>query len=96
MIVDPGEMTLSLFKEKLLKVQNYFQEIFEKGEVAVRELSKLIARLLSTTITVLLAPFEYHHLQHQQIQKLIYQQQFPEKVAISVEARKELLCGKKI
>ena len=96
MIVDPGEMTLSLFKEKLLKVQNYCQEIFEKGKVTVKELNKLIGRLLSTTITVLPAPFEYRHLQHQQIQKLIYQLQFPEKVAISVEATKELLCGKKI
>ena len=73
MIVDPAEMTLSLFKEKLLKVQNYCQEILEKGKVTVTELSKLIARLLSTTITVLPAPFEYGHLQHQQIQKLIYQ-----------------------
>ena len=96
LIVDPAEMTLSLFKEKLLKVQNYCQEIFEKWKVTVTELSKLIARLLSTTIAVLPAPFEYGHLQHQQIQKLIYQQQFPEKRAISVEAREELLCGKKI
>ena len=38
MIVDPGEMTLSLFKEKLLKVQNYCQEIFEKAVIGCHRL----------------------------------------------------------
>ena len=31
--VDSGEMTLSLPKQKLLKVQNHFQEILENGKV---------------------------------------------------------------
>ena len=78
MIVDSGEMTSSFPNEKLLKVQN-------------RELSKLIGRLLSTTIAVLPAPLQYCHLQHQQIQKLISCNPFEERVAISMEARKELL-----
>ena len=55
-IVDSGEMTLSLPKEKLLKVQNHCEEIPEIGKVTVRELSNLIGRLLSTAIAVLPAP----------------------------------------
>ena len=70
-IVDSGEMTLSLPKEKLLKVQNHCQEILEKEKVTVRELRRLIGRLLSTAIVVLSAPLHFRHLQHQQIQKLI-------------------------
>ena len=55
-IVDSGEMTLSLPKEKLLKVQNHCEEIPEIGKVTVRELSNLTGRLLSTAIAVLPAP----------------------------------------
>ena len=44
-IEDSGEMTLSLPKEKPLKVENYCQKILEKGKLTVRELSKLIERL---------------------------------------------------
>ena len=93
-IVDFGEMTLSLPKEKRLKVQNHCQDILEKGKVTVRELSKLIGRLSSTTIAVLLAPLHYRHLQHQQIHKLICHNSFEEKVIISVETRNELLWWK--
>ena len=93
MIVNSGEMSLP--KEKLLKVQNHCQEILEKGKITVRKLSKLIGRLSSTAIAVLPAPIHYRHLQHQQIQKLICHNPFQEKVAISVEVRKELLSGEK-
>ena len=94
-IVNSGEMTLSLPKEKLLKVQeNHFQEILEKGKVTVRELNKLTGRLSSTAMAVLPAPLHHHHLQHQQIQKLICHNSFEEKLAILVEARKELLWRK--
>ena len=93
-IVDSGEMTLSLPKEKLLKVQIPCQEILEKGKVAVRELSKRIGRLPSTAIGVLPAPLQDRQLQHQQVQKLFCHNSFDEKVAISVEVRKELLCWK--
>ena len=84
-IVDSGEMTLSLPKEKLLKVQNHFQEILENGKVTV---------ISSTAIAVLPEPLHYRHLQHQQIQKLICHNSFEEKVQTSVEARKELLWWK--
>ena len=93
-IVDSGETTLSLPKEKLLKVQNHCQEILENGKVTVRKLSKLIGRLSSTAIAVLPAPLHYRHLHHQQIQKLISHNSIEEKVEISVEARKELLWWK--
>ena len=66
-IVDSGEITLSLPKENLLKVQNQCQEILEKRKVTVRELSKLIGRLSSTTVAVYPVPLHYRHLQHQQI-----------------------------
>ena len=90
-IVDSREMTLSLPKEKLLKVQYHCQEILEKGKVTDRGLSKLIGRLSSTAVVVLAAPLHYCHLQHKQIQKLICNNSFEEKVIISVEATKELL-----
>ena len=89
-IADSGEMTLSLPKEKLLKVQNR-HEILEKEKVTVKELSKPPVRLSSTAIAVLPAPLHYRHLQHKQIQKLICHNSFEEKVTILVEARKELL-----
>ena len=93
-IVDSGEMTLTLPKEKLLKVQNHCQEILENEKVTVRELSKLTGRLSSTAIGVLPAPLHYPHHQHQQIQILIFHNSFEEKVEISVETRKELLRWK--
>ena len=67
-IADSGETTLSLPKEKLLKVQNR-HEILEKEKVTVKELSKPPVRLSSTAIAVLPAPLHYRHLQHEQIQK---------------------------
>ena len=94
LIVDSGEITLSLPKEKLLKVQIPCQKILEKGKVTVRELSKRIGRLPSTAIGVLPAPLQDRQLQHQQVQKLFCHNSFDEKVAISVEVRKELLCWK--
>ena len=69
-IVDSGEMTLTLPKEKLLKVQNHCQEILEKEKVTVRKRSKPIGRLSSTAIAVLPTPLHYRHLQHQQISDL--------------------------
>ena len=93
-IVDSVETTLSLPKEKLLKLQNRCQEILEKGKVTVMELSKLIGRLSSTATAVLPASFHYRHLYHQQIQKLICHNSFEEKMTISVEAKKELLWRK--
>ena len=66
-IVDSGEMTLSLPKENLLKVQNHCQEILEKWKVTVRELNKLFGRLSSIAIAFLPVSIHYRHLQHQQI-----------------------------
>ena len=93
-IVDSGEIILSLPKEKILKVQYHCQEILEKGKVTDRELSKLIGRLSSTAVVVLAASLHYCPLQHKQIQKLICNNSFEEKVIISVEATKELLWWK--
>ena len=93
-IVYSGEITLSLPKEKLLKVQNHCQEILQKEKVTVRELGKLIGRLSSTSKTVLPAPFHFRHFQHQWIQKLSFHNSFEKKVTISVKARKELLWWK--
>ena len=81
-IINSGEMTLILSKEKLLKVKNHGQEILEKGKVTDSELSKLIGRLSSTAIAVLPAPLLYRQFQHQQIQKLICHNCFEEKVEI--------------
>ena len=91
MIVDSGEMTLSLPEEKLPKVQYHCQEILEKGKVTVRELSKLIVRFSSTAIAVLPTTLHYPHLQHPQMQKLICHNSFEEKVEILMETKKELL-----
>ena len=91
LIVNSRKITLRFPKEKLLKVENPCQEILEKEKVTVRELSKLIGRLLSTAIAVLSAPLHYHHLQHQQIQEFIWPNFFENKLIISVVARKELL-----
>ena len=46
--VGSGEMTFSLPKNKLFKVQNHCQQILEKEKITVRELRKLIGRLSST------------------------------------------------
>ena len=93
-IVDSGEMTLSLPEEKLPKVQYHCQEILEKGKVTVRELSKLIGRLSSTAIAVFPTTLQHPNLQHPQMQKLICHNSFEEKVEILVETKKELLCWK--
>ena len=68
LIVDSGEMTLSLPMEKLLKVQIPCQETLEKEKVIVRELSKLTGRLSCTAIEVPPAPLQYRQFQHQQVQ----------------------------
>ena len=46
-IVDSVEMTLSLSKEKILRVQNQCKEILEKEKATVRKPSKLIHRLVT-------------------------------------------------
>ena len=49
-LVDSVEMTLSLLKEKVLKVQNQSKKIPEKEQVTVRELRKLTDRLSPTVM----------------------------------------------
>ena len=53
---------MSLFQEKLFQVQNPWYEIMKKGKVTVRELSKLIRRLSSSAIVVLLATIAIFHI----------------------------------
>ena len=69
-LVYSQEMMLSFPKEKWAKINHQSEEILEKPLVLVRELSKLIGRLQSTTVAALLVPLQCRTLQQRQIQAM--------------------------
>ena len=68
--VDSLIMTLSLPEKKVSKVQKQCQELLQKAQVSILELTKLIGLLSSTIQAVLPAQINFRYLQQQQIQAL--------------------------
>ena len=60
-------MCLSLPHEKVLKIQSQCQDIHDKGQVTVHELTKLLGLIVSTIQAVLQAQMNFQYLQQQQI-----------------------------
>ena len=61
-------MTLSLPEKKVSKVQKQCQELLQKIQVSILELTKLIGLLSPTILAVLPAQINFRYLQQQQIQ----------------------------
>ena len=92
-VVDSGEMTLSLPKENSSKYRIIARNPrkWESNSQGTKQTDwDVIIHSNSSPSDTL----HYRHLQHQQIQKLICHNSFEEKVEIPVEARKELLWWK--
>ena len=69
-IVDSLIMTLSLPEKKVSKVQKQCQELLQKTQVSILELTKIIGLLSSTIQSVLPAQINFRYVQQQQIQAL--------------------------
>ena len=69
-IVDSLIMTLSLPEKKVSKVQKQCQELLQKTQVSILELTKLICLLSSTIQSVLPAQINFRYVQQQKIQAL--------------------------
>ena len=88
--VDSLIMTLSLPKKKVSKVQKQCQELLQKTQVSILELTKLIGLLSSTIQAVLPAQINFRYLQQQQIQALKTQGSYCKKVILNRHSKEEL------
>ena len=61
--VDSIEMTLSLPRDKVLKIKETCKEILSDQSVTVRKLAQLIGKLTATNQAILAAPLHYRNLQ---------------------------------
>ena len=83
-------MSFSLPQEKNDKIISQCQGILKEKSVSIRELTKVLRRLSSTAIAVLVAPLQYRAIQRQQIAELANKKHFDSMIVLTVEARKEL------
>ena len=83
-------MTLSLPEKKVSKVQKQCQELLQKIQVSILELTKLIGLLSPTILAVLPAQIIFRYQQQQQIQALKIQGSYCKKVILNKNSKEEL------
>ena len=83
-------MTLSLPEKQVSKVQKQCQELLQKIQVSILELTKLIGLLSPTILAVLPAQINFRYLQQQQIQALKTQGSYCKKVILNRNSKEEL------
>ena len=90
MEINSIEMTLTLAQEKKGKIAQQCQNLLGKSSDSIRELSRLIGRLASTAIAVLLAPLQYQAMQRHQILELQETRDYNSKITLSAEVKAAL------
>ena len=89
-VINSQDMTLSLPKDKILKIQEQCKEILSETLTSIRTLSKLINRLGSTAVAILPALLQYRALKHNQIQGILPKNFLEEKVTLLYQVKRKL------
>ena len=92
--VDSLNMNLSLPEKKVSKVQKQYQELLQKTQVSILELTKLIGLLSLTSQAVLPAQINFRYLQ-QQMQALKTKRSYCKKVILNKLQRRTAVVDKK-
>ena len=83
-------MTLTLPEEKMQKILKGCQSALQRDRLSVRDLSRLIGMMSTTTLAVLPAPPHYRELQELKIRQLKATQSFKTTVVLNDKAKAEL------
>ena len=83
-------MTITLPQEKKDQIVKQCQDLLRKSSVSIRELTKLIRRLVSTAIVVLPVPLQYRAMQHQQMLELSVAGNYSSETKLSDGVKTEL------
>ena len=90
-IVNSVDMSLSLPKRKILKIQRACQCLLDMTTVTVRDLAKVTGQLVATAKAVMPAPIHYRKIQMEQISALLKgQKRYGTVLTLSKECREEL------
>ena len=91
LLVDSLNMSLSLTREKLMKVTSQCLEIYKTEKVSILQLTKLIGPLSSTAQAVLPAQLQFWYLQQIQVELLSRDPSYQHQVTLNSIAKQELL-----
>ena len=84
-------MTLSLPKEKVLKIVNSCRELLKADKASARDLAQVIGQLTETNETVLPGPFHYRSLKILKTRDLHTGGHYDHRVSLGQESKIELL-----
>ena len=90
-LINSTNLTLQLPGEKLRKIRKTCQDLLEKTEISVRELSKFLGLLTSSIQAIFLAPLHYRHLQRLKNTTMTSEQSYEAIVTLDSAAREEVL-----
>ena len=90
-LINSTNLTLQLPGEKLRKIRKTCQDILEKTEISVRELSKFLGLLTSSIQAIFLGPLHYRHLQRLKNTTMTSEQSYEAILTLDSAAREEVL-----
>ena len=90
-LINSTNLTLQLPGEKLRKIRKTCQDILEKTEISVRELSKFLGLLTSSIQAIFPGPLHYRHLQRLKNTTMTSEQSYEAILTLDSAAREEVL-----
>ncbi len=89
-LVNSIDLTLTLPTDKLERIQKECQDTLRAPSILVRQLLRLIGRMIATVQAILPAPLHYRNLQFLKNRAFVRTQSFETSLTISQEAKDEL------
>jgi hypothetical protein len=90
-LIDSTNLTLQLPGEKLRKIRKKCQNLLERIEISVRELSKFLGLLTSSIQAIFQAPLHYRHLQRLKNTTMTSEHSYEALLTLDTAAREEVL-----
>ena len=90
-LINSTNLTLQLPGEKLRKIRKTCQDLLEKTEISVRELSKFLGFLTSSIQAIFPGPLHYRHLQRLNNTTMTSEQSYEAILTLDSAAREEVL-----
>ena len=84
------DVTITYPRQKKDQIVKQCQDLLRKSSVSIRELTKLLRRLVSTAIVVLPVPLQYRAMQHQQMLELSVAGNYSSETKLSDGVKTEL------
>jgi hypothetical protein len=90
-LIDSTNLTLQLPGEKLRKIRKKCQNLLDRTEISVRELSKFLGLLTSSIQAIFQAPLHYRHLQRLKNTTMTSEHSYEALLTLDTAAREEVL-----